>query len=306
MLTKMIQRLGALALLFAAPNALAQSVTAPAPAPAATTDARPGLWVVKDKDTTIYLFGTVHVLKPGTNWFKGPLKAAFDASGELVTELGDDPDPATIQPLLMKYGVNPTGPTLTEQLPEDKRAAFAKAVADLGLPAQALDRAKPWLAATQIAVMALQKHGYDPQSGAEETLTKAAKAANKPISGLESVEEQFSFFSGLSQEAQIRFLTDGVERIDQIDSEFTKMVGTWARGDAEALGAIMNEALSSSPELAKVLLADRNERWAAWIKTRLEKPGVVFVAVGAGHLAGNDSVQNFLKQHKIKTRRVKN
>ncbi|HSX56158.1 MAG TPA: TraB/GumN family protein, partial [Sphingomonas sp.] len=101
----------ALALLFAAPGALAQQAPA-APAPAAATkDVDPALWVVKDADTTIYLFGTIHILRPGLSWFDEAVKKAFDESGELVTEIGVMPDPAAAQPLIMKYGFNPTGPT---------------------------------------------------------------------------------------------------------------------------------------------------------------------------------------------------
>lgn len=302
-MTNMLLRAGsALALLFAAPAALAQQA-APAPAPAAK-DADPALWVVKDKDTTIYLFGTVHILKPGLSWFDEAVKKAFDASGELVTELGGMPDPAAAQQLIMKYGVNMTGPTLTEKLPEDKRAAFAKAVADLGLPQAAIDRFDPWLAGVQMTMISLARLGYNPQSGVEQALDTAAKAANKPVSGLETVEEQFSFFDSVSQEAQIKFLVETIDKLPEAGPTLDKMVAEWAEGDADGLAVVMNEGLEASPEVAKKLLSDRNARWAEWIDTRLDKPGVVFVAVGAGHLAGPESVQAYLAKRKIKSARV--
>ncbi|PKP92854.1 MAG: TraB/GumN family protein, partial [Alphaproteobacteria bacterium HGW-Alphaproteobacteria-16] len=281
-MTNLFLRAGtALALLFVAPNAIAQQVAAPAPTAVETQDATPALWVVKDEDTTIYLFGTIHVLKPGLSWFDQAVKKAFDASDEMVTEIGDLPDPAEMQPLIMKYGLNMTGPTLTEKLPEDKRAAFTAAVAKYGLPQAVIDRFDPWLAATQLSMVALQSEGYDPASGAEAVLSAAAKVAGKPVSGLETVEQQFGFFDSLSEEAQIKFLVEGLEQIQNVGPEFEKMVAAWASGNPEGLAEIMNEALRSSPELSKMLLADRNARWAEWIDTRLEKPGVVFMAVGA-------------------------
>lgn len=300
-MTNMFLRAGsALALLFAAPGALAQQ----APAAAATKDADPALWVVKDADTTIYLLGTIHILRPGLSWFDEAVKKAFDESGELVTEIGVMPDPAAVQPLVMKYGFNATGPALTEKLPADKRAAFAKAVADLGLPQAAIDRFDPWMAAVQMSMLSVMRLGYDPKSGAEEALNTAAKAANKPISGLETMEQQFGFFDSLSEESQIAFLIETVEKLPEAGPMLDKMVAEWSEGDADGLAAMMNEGFKAAPQVGKVLLADRNARWAEWIETRLDKPGVVFIAVGAGHLAGGESVQTYLAERKIKATRI--
>ena len=304
-MTNMFLRAGsALALLFVAPGAIAQQV-APAPAAAVETkDADPALWVVKDEDTTIYLFGTIHILRPGLSWFDEAVKKAFDESGELVTEIGVMPDPAAAQPLIMKYGFNATGPTLTERLPADKREAFTKAVAGLGLPQAAVDRFDPWLAVVQMSMLSVMRLGYDPKSGVEEALHTAAKAANKPISGLETMEQQFSFFDSLSEESQIAFLIETVEKLPEAGPMLDKMVAEWGAGDAEGLAVLMNEGLKAAPQVGKVLLADRNARWAEWIQTRLDKPGTVFVAVGAGHLAGGDSVQAYLAKRKIKATRI--
>ncbi|HEY0621711.1 TraB/GumN family protein [Sphingomonas sp.] len=304
-MTNMFLRTGsALALLFAAPGALAQQAPAPAPAAVETRDVDPALWVVKDEDTTIYLFGTIHILRPGLSWFDEAVRKAFDESSELVTEIGMMPDPAAAAPLVMKYGFNATGPTLTEKLPADKRAAFAKAVADLGLPQASVDRFDPWLAAVQISMLSVIRQGYDPKSGVEEALNTAAKAANKPISGLETMEQQFGFFDSLSEESQIAFLIETVDKLPEAGPMLDKMVAEWGAGDADGLAAVMNEGLKAAPQVGKVLLADRNARWAEWIETRLDKPGVVFVAVGAGHLAGTESVQTYLAKRQIKATRI--
>jgi uncharacterized protein YbaP (TraB family) len=286
------QILAALALLFA-PAAQAQAVK----------DADPALWVVKDADTTIYLFGTVHVLKPGLSWFDEAVKAAFDKSDELVLEMLE-PDTATMQGLIMKTALNPAGPTLTEKLPADKREAYAKAMTDVGVPAAALDRFDPWFAAVTLSLAGLPKLGYDPESGAERTLTTAAKAANKQIVGLETAEQQLGYFDNLPEPLQVKFLVSTVDDYPKMAAELDKMIASWSAGDPETLGKTMNEELADTPELAKVLLADRNARWADWIEQRLQKPGTVFVAVGAGHLAGAESVQVQLAKHKLTATRV--
>jgi uncharacterized protein YbaP (TraB family) len=286
------QTLAALALLFA-PAVQAQAVK----------DADPALWVVKDADTTIYLFGTVHVLKPGLSWFDEAVKAAFDKSDELVLEMLE-PDAATMQGLIMKTALNPAGPTLTEKLPADKREAYAKAMTDVGVPAAALDRFDPWFAAVTLSLAGLPKLGYDPESGAERTLSTAAKAANKQIVGLETAEQQLGYFDNLPEPLQVKFLVSTVDDYPKMAAELDKMIASWSAGDPETLGKTMNEELADTPELAKVLLADRNARWADWIEQRLQKPGTVFVAVGAGHLAGAESVQVQLAKHKLTATRV--
>lgn len=280
------------------------AVPACAQAPATTADADPALWVVKDADTTVYLFGTVHVLKPGLSWFDEAVKTAFDASDTLVLEV-QEPDPATAQQLFLSKGMNPTGPTLTERLPADKRAVVTKALTDAGLPAQAYERMDPWLASVLLTVTSLGKLGYQPDSGAEKVLTAAAKGANKQLGALETVEQQLGFFDGLSEAAQVQMLVSGAEDAAQLRPMIERMVGDWAKGDAPALARFLNDNLQESPELAKVLLADRNKRWAEWINARMAKPGTVFVAVGAGHLAGAESVQDQLGAYKLRATRVK-
>jgi len=297
MKTIMKAALSSLALMLALP-ACAQTTPAKDP-----NDADPALWVVKDADTTIYLFGTIHVLKPGLSWFDEAVKTAFDKSDQLMLEMVQ-PDPATMQQIVLKNGIVTTGPTLTEQLPADKRGAYLKAVADLGADPRNFDRMKPWLVGVTLSLAPIQKLGYDPKNGPETVLADAAKAANKPVAGLETAEQQIGYFNGLSQKAQIDFLTSTIDDLPKAGEEMAEMVDEWAKGDPDALARTMNESLKDSPEVAKTLLTDRNARWATWIKERMAKPGTVFIAVGAGHLAGGDSVQAQLAKQGIKAQRI--
>jgi len=236
-------------------------------------------------------------------WFDEAVKTAFDRSQQVVLELVM-PDPAKMQTLVMATGVTKDGPTLTEQLPADKRAAYAKAVTDLGLPANAFDRFRPWLAATNLSIAPLSKLGYDAANGPEQVITAAAKAAGKPVTGLETAEQQLGYFGGLSQQAQLQFLGSTIDELPKLETTMATMVDEWAKGDPEALAREMNESLKDSPEVAKALLIDRNARWAEWVANRMKSPGTVFVAVGAGHLAGVDSVQAQLAKLGMKAERV--
>ncbi len=278
--------------------------TAPAPAPAAQ-DSDPALWIVKDEDTTIYLFGTVHVLKPGLSWFDDAVKTAFDGSKEVVLEMVE-PDATTMQKIVMARAIAAPGTApLTQQLPESKRAAFAAAIKDAGLPEAAADRMKPWFASVAISMVPIMKAGYDPKQGPETILTAAAKAAGKPVSGLETAEQQIGFFDSLSGPAQLTYLNSTLDELPKGATVLDKMVVDWSQGETDKLAATMNEAMKDSPEVAKTLLHDRNGRWAAWISERMKQPGTVFVAVGAGHLAGEQSVQSKLGAYKLNAVRVK-
>jgi uncharacterized protein YbaP (TraB family) len=276
----------------------------PTPAPqSATVDADPALWVMKDEDTTIYLFGTIHILKPGLSWFDEEIKAAFDKSDELVTEIIND-DPEAIRAKSMALGVNAAGPGLSEKLADKDRAAYQAAMKELGLPVEAFERLDPWMASMVLAMLPLVKRGYDPNAGADKVLEASAIAERKQRSALETIDEQLSIFDSMPAESQIALLNAMVAELPKVETMIAEMVGSWATGKPDELAALMNRSDSMTPELNKLLLTDRNARWAEKLDARMDRPGTVFVAVGAGHLAGKDSVQDMLKARGFKVERV--
>jgi uncharacterized protein len=282
--------------------ALAAEPAPAAPAAVPTVDVDPALWVVKDADTTIYLFGTVHILKPGMGWFDEAVKTAFDKSDRLVLEMVE-PGAAEAQKLFAKYGLDQNGKTLSSKMTEDEKAIFTKAMEKVGLPATAFEPFDPWAAAVTMQVMGLQKGGYDVSSGVEAQLTAAAKAAKKPIAGVETMESQLAIFDTLSQETQVKFLVESAKVVDDMNSSMDAMVALWAKPDPDGLARVMNEGLTD-PKLYSALLTNRNANWAAWINKQLEKPGTTFMAVGAGHLSGTTSVPKLLTAYGIETERV--
>lgn len=289
--------------LAASPVALAAQTPPPAAAATATMDADPALWMVRDDDTTIYLFGTIHVLKPGLSWFDEGVRKAFDASDEVVLEMVT-PEPQAMQVLIQRLAITNSGPSLPEKLSPEKRKAYLAALGSLGLPANAFDRTDPWFASTNLSLLPLIKLGYDPAQGVEAQITAAAKTARKPVSGLETAEQQLGFFESLPDAAQIALLNSTVAELPRIQPLIESMIDAWAKGDPDRLAKMMNEGLNDSPEVAEALLTDRNTRWAEWIDTRLDKPGTVFLAVGAGHLAGRESVMAKLAERKLRAVRV--
>lgn len=291
----------AAALTLSAP-AKAEETASPAPATAAqTVDADPALWVVKDDDTTIYLFGTVHVLKPGLSWFDEAVKDAFDASDELVLEV-IQPSPTEAQSTVFKLAVDPENP-LRSNLNDDQIAIYDASMEKLGLPSNSFDLFEPWFAAINLGLLPLIQAGYDPTNGAESVLTAAAKETGKQINALEGFEEQLGFFDGLPIDSQVELLLGSAQGADQAVSYVDVMVSSWGDGNVEKLAEILNEGLADEA-LYDTLLTKRNANWTQWIEARLDEPGTVFIAVGAGHLGGDTSVQAQLKAKNLVATRI--
>ena len=289
--------------LAAAMAAVAWSGIAVAAEPA-RPDADPAMWVLKDDDTTIYLFGTFHGLDGKTDWFNDEVKAAFDASDEVVVEAIMPEDQAAMQPLIVKYAVDASGKTLTSKLSAEMKTKYEKTMAGIGIPAQAFEPLEPWFVTMALTAVAGQKIGLKPEHGADVTITRAAKAAGKNVAELEGAEWQLSLFDKMPEDKQIVQLGQTLDAVPEMGPQLTQMLASWSKGDVEALATMMNASLKETPELYKMIFSDRNATWAEWIQKRMDQPGTVFLAVGAGHLAGQDSVQDMLAKKGLKAEKV--
>ncbi len=279
--------------------------TARPPLPGADRDADPALWVVRDADTTIYLFGTIHLLD-GRTWFNDEVKTAFDASRELVLEARIPDDPASLAATTMQYAMDPQGRTVASRLTPGQNAALNRELAALGLPDGALDRFEPWFVSMTMTALTAEQIGLSGENAPETVLTQAARARAIPIGELEGMEYQLRLVDGMAESVQIAQLVQSIEDIGEIGVKLPQMVAAWSTGDVERLGEMTNEGQDSEDgrTLHRILFTDRNNAWAVWIQRRMAQPGTVFIAVGAGHLVGNDSVQAALRARGIQSIRV--
>lgn len=272
-------------------------------APDAVVDADPALWVVKDDDTTIYLFGSVHLLKPGLSWFDEAVKDAFDRSDTLVLEVVLPPE-REMAGIVQELGTISNGLSLPERLSPADAKLLQETLPTIGIPANALDQSEPWLAATMIASLPLQKAGYKKEDGVEAVLTRAANAAGKPIKGLETARQQLGYFDGLPEADQRDMLIRTLRGLPTATQTLDQAITAWSEGDPDRIAAMINADVATSPALASALLYQRNARWAEWIKQRMDMPGTVFVTVGAGHLAGDGDLQSELAKRGLQVERV--
>ncbi|HEX8194320.1 MAG TPA: TraB/GumN family protein [Allosphingosinicella sp.] len=287
----------------AAPEAPAPAAAPAAPA-APRPDADPALWVLRDADTTIYLFGTFHLLDGRRDWFNDEVRTAFDRSDELVLEILLPENQADMEPIMTRYAAPADGRTLSQRLPAALHARLAAALDGVGLPAAAFERTDPWFPSMMLAVLGARRIGITGEHGAEGTLSAAARARGMRIGTVERIEDQLGAFDGMSEAGQIAQLEQTIAAMDRLGETFGPMTDAWSAGDAERLYTLMNSQAAQSPELHRAIFVERNARWTNWIRERMSRPGTVFMAVGVGHLAGRDSVQAMLARHGLRAARV--
>lgn len=263
----------------------------------------PAIWVIRDHDSTIYLFGTIHLLRPETKWRTPKFEAALASADELWFEITDGDDAGKMQSLVMTLGMDPANPLSKKLTPE--QFARVKAAADkVGFPVAAVDGMKPWMAGLTLSVMSMMKSGFDPASGVDGVIKKAGEEAKKPLKAFETAEQQLRFFDSLSSEVQVEFLMSSIDEMDESAEVLDGLVKHWAVGDIAALETdLVSEMKSEYPDLYKMLLVDRNAAWAKVLAEELKGSGVSFVSVGSAHLVGKDSVQTFLAKEGIKAER---
>jgi hypothetical protein len=248
--------------------ALPASPAAPAPAD------QPAMFIVRDADTTVYIFGTFHALDGRSKWLSEHVRDAFEQSDELVLEtlVPERPVPGQIAPPFRAPSVTPS-------------ASF--------------------LASTRLAINAGKAQGMQVGNGADMVLRHIAEAEGKPVEGLETMQLQIDMFSRLPATPAPRAgrATAGGS-MDGLSKAMGDMQAAWKRGDQSVFVRMLSQLQQASPDTYRMMFTERNERWADWIRARMQAPGTVFVAVGAGHLAGPDSLLVRLAERGIPSQRA--
>ncbi len=255
------------------------------------------LWEVHGRHNTVYLLGSIHVLRPADYPLDPTVQSAYARSGALMMEINlEDIDSAAVQSEMIAGAMLPGDKTLADVM-GPQRYAHAKSLAhDAGVELAPFERFAPWFAAEAISQLELAELGFQPQSGVEMYFLGRAKADGKPITGLETVHDQISLFTALSLDAQSDYLVSSLEEAHQLPQEVDDMVRAWKRGDADWFAREMAAEFADDPALYRSLLVARNARWLPRIEALLNDDTNYLVIVGTGHLVGRDSVIELLKK----------
>ena len=258
--------------------AAAIAIATPPTSDEIASNADPAMFVVRDPDTTVYIFGTFHALDGKSDWFNDHVRMAFESSNELVLE------------------------TL---VPEGPRLIAPASPPRLGM---SVAPSASFLATTRMAIDAGRSQGLKVNYGADMILREVAEASGKQVDGLETLESQLNMFAKMPAAtlAPKPKAGDpvGDDPIETLSKSMVEMQSAWNRGDQSVFVRMLDQLSHASPETYRMLFADRNSRWADWIAGRMQTPGTVFVAVGAGHLAGKDSLLVRLAQQGIESQRI--
>lgn len=269
-------------------------------APAAP--AKPAMWKLSDPDTTIYLFGTVHVLPKDLKWRTPRFDKTVVGAQELVLEIADQDDKAEMAKVYGRLATSPGLPPVLDRVPAGKRAKLQAMIEKTGLKPEQLNGFETWAVAITLGASMYGQMGASPGAGVENTLRGSFDG--KPVSGLETTEQQLGYFDKMPEETQRKLLVSMIDDADSASADFQKMLRAWSKGDTGAIATTFDNELKKAPEIARVLIDERNVNWVRWLQQRLDRPGTVLVAVGAGHLAGKGSVVDLLQKQGLKVERV--
>ncbi len=311
----------ALSLAFS-PAAAAPTTTVEAPASAArppaeaaassgpgrSTAPRPAIWLLSDEDTQIYLFGTIHILPPDLQWRSAELDRVVAAADELVLEIAEEPTGEERGGLGALMSLGKSVP-ITHRVSPDRRAGLEAMMATAGLPIETFDSMQTWAVAVALSAMTIAENyagdsGVAPEAltGVEDALRADFAARNRRVSGVETTEQQLRIFARMPLHVQRAMLESMVDAHLAGDNDIMDPdEDGWVRGDVDRIAAEMD---GMPPELFTALLVRRNTAWTDFLIARLDAPGTVLFAVGAGHLAGGASVQNMLGARGYRVTRV--
>ena len=277
--------------------------------PVVQTVATPAMWSVRGVHGTVYLFGSIHVMKAGMQWETPKVKDALTASDTIYLEVADiDPDAVQkLQPVVLQMGMDQEHP-LSTKIPKADVDLMDTAVKSLGAPGEAaFEPMRPWLAYLTLSVLPAIQAGYQPDSGVDQKINAEAKGVGKTVLGFETAEQQLHYLADFPEAEQVELLHQTLIDLPKSAGRMDDMVAEWARGDVDKIAAMENGDMKAKhPALYDRLLLKRNEHFADVLAGLLKDPktGTVFVTVGAAHLAGPDSVQKMLEKKGFTSVRV--
>jgi uncharacterized protein YbaP (TraB family) len=260
---------------------------------AAPAAAEPAMWTVRDADTTVHLFGTIHLLAPDTDWRPPALAEAMTRADALWLEI-DMLEDTSAAFAMITSGTSPGRPLKSRLSPEDYAVVEAAAAA-VGVPMARIEKLRPWLAAITLSLEAVRRAGFDA-TGVDMRLAMEARERGLPVHGFETGSEQMGFFAALGEDEETALLMETARTAGPELDLFADMFAAWETGDETALDKLLVQSIwLADPDLADILLTRRNRAWADRFEAIMDEPGERIVAVGAGHLVGESSLVDMLK-----------
>ena len=258
----------------------------------------PAIWIVKDFDSTLYLFGTAHLLSPEIDWIRDDMSAAFRDSGTVFFEV-DTGNSAQVEAVVLtqSYGFYSDGRRLRDRLDSYQLKLLEAAANNGDLPLASLDNMKPWLASEFLTIAAAANAGLTPELSADDALKSRAVRQQKNVLYLESIERQIMRAADQAELVQMTILSETLEGFNGLGRDLTRTAQAWASGNTQFLTTEVVDAVrDKSPEIYTDIYVDVNKDWAKQFTRFMEGSGTGFAAIGVGHLLGDDSIQEQMRE----------
>ncbi len=258
--------------------------------------ARSCLWRVKSDTTTAYLQGSIHLLTEDAYPLPQPVEDAFLASDQIVLEMDlsamTDPD-AQIE--MMVKGMLPRGQSLTDILSPKTLELAERCSNEIGMQMVAFKHYKPWMFVMVLTATRLEQLGFSAQHGVDWHFHQRAMKLEKPVIGLETLEEQLALFEAMANGDRDAFVRQSLEDFATIEKDLASIIHSWQRGNLDGLGRALLSNLQKYPNVHRILIRERNARWMETFNEIMQSGTTTMIIVGAGHLPGKDGLIAMLR-----------
>jgi uncharacterized protein YbaP (TraB family) len=255
------------------------------------------LWELHGKHNTVYLLGSIHVLRSSDYPLAPVVLEAYAHAGGVLMEINlDEINSETVQAEMLASASLPAGKTLPEVLGKQRYERAAALAHEIGVELSMFDQYAPWFAAEAISELQLTQLGFQPETGVEMYFMDRARSDGKSVAGLETAHDQISVFQNMPLDTQAEYLVSSLEQAHDLPKQVDSMVRAWQRGDTQWFETELKSDLGRDPSLYQSVLGARNRKWVPKIEALLNDDKNYLVIVGAGHLAGQGSVIELLKK----------
>ena len=255
------------------------------------------LWRVSSGNGEAYLLGSIHLLKPEHYPLADEIENAFARADALIFEMDlDTAETPEAQQVMLAAGMYKDGRTLKSVLDEGTHTRLAAKLTELGMDTAQLQMLKPWTVMLMIAVIEMQRLGFQPELGVDRHFYDRAKAEGKDIIGLETFEEQIRLFDVLTERQQDALILQMLDDMEVFDEECDRILAAWSRGDVEQIEATLLKSFDVYPDIFDSFISERNKKWIGRIDDLLGEDKTYLVVVGAGHLVGDVGLVRLLDQ----------
>jgi len=261
---------------------------------------RPALWKAEEGQSTVYFLGTIHLMTEEIQWFEGAIEDAFRSSDTLIVEVNTSAISRKEQVAsIRELAILPSDQKLSDIITEQQMTRLEELLQPAGVSKRVIQQWRPWYAGLTATGFAARQAGFHSKYGVDIQLLKKARKRGMEIRQLETFREQLEMFSQLNREEASYFLRDSLEKQDEMQELFKRLNENWLRADLSDLKSLLLESREENRSFYETVYVERNRRWLPDIEQLLEEPGTHFVAVGTGHLIGEDGIVAMLKEKDI-------